>query len=274
MSYDLIETSVDDARPIELFEIAYTGNRWRYTSADRDITYLGNVYRAVACSRSDLEPTSDSTKASLNLTFPRDVELSDVFRIQPPSEVVSVTLFGEHFEDNDFIVFWKGRIINAEWKGSVVEFVSESIFSSMRRPGLRRRYQLQCPYALYGAKCGVNRDSWKEEHLLTHMSGLSLQFNSTIGKPAGYYAGGYLTWENSFNQNIEKRMIRSFDTITGTVVLSAAPIGLSQGQLLTMYPGCNHTLDGGGCARFNNTDNFGGTPFIPMKNPFGGTSIF
>jgi hypothetical protein len=44
--------------------------------------------------------------------------------------------------------------------------------------------------------------------------------------------------------------------------------------VVTLYPGCDHTLGAAGCAKFANTDNFGGTPFIPNKNPFGGTAIY
>lgn len=272
MSYELIETSVDSARPIELYEFSYSGNHWRYTSADRNITYLANTYKAIPCSRGDLEPTSDAGKSSLIISLSRDAEIGEIFRVQPPSEVVSVTLLGEHFLDNDFLAFWKGRVINAEWKGSVLELVTENVFSSMRRPGLRRRYQEQCPYALYGSKCAVNRDLWKENHVLISMSGLQLQFNSIVGKPDNYFAGGYLTWVNELNQNVEKRMIRSSSGTT--VTISAIPLGLSQAQVATLYPGCDHTLGAGGCARFSNTDNFGGTPYIPRKNPFGGTPIF
>jgi uncharacterized phage protein (TIGR02218 family) len=274
MSYELIETSTDDGQPVELFEIAYSGQYWRYTSAATVQTRLTSDYTPIPCGRTDLEPTSDPSKSDMTFTFPRSVEVGEIFRIQPPSEVVTMTVYGKHVGDPQFIVIWKGRIITADWEGPYIKLIGESVFSSLRRPGLRRRFQYQCPYALYSQQCGVNRDAWKESRPLSSISGLNLQVMSTIGKPDNFYAGGYVTWINNINDNIEKRMIRSSNGTTGVLTLSNIPLALSSGQLLTLYPGCDHTLGGAGCSKFSNTANFGGQPFIPKKNPFGGASIY
>jgi len=273
MSYDLIETSRDSGRPIELYEVGYAGNTWRYTSSDRDIVYLASTFKAVPCGRGDIQPTAETDKCSLDFTFPRDAEIGEVFRVQPPSEVVTMTLFGQQYGDDEFVTLWKGRIINAEWSGPYVKLTGESVFSSLRRAGLRRRYQLQCPHALFSAPCGVNRDAWKEVHANQSVSGLTLQVNGAAGKPTNYFSGGYVTWVNETNGNTEKRMIRTSSS-TGEIVLSSSPLGLSGGQLVTLYPGCDHTLGVAGCPKFSNVANFGGMPFIPTKNPFGGTAIF
>jgi hypothetical protein len=43
-------------------------------------------------------------------------------------------------------------------------------------------------------------------------------------------------------------------------------------QTVNLYPGCNKSMDH--CInRFDNILNYGGFPWIPGKNPFGGTSI-
>lgn len=274
MSYAEKETSVDDGRPIELFKVSYSGNNWYYTSADRDIAYLGSTYKPVPCGRSELQPTSDPSKSDMTFTFPRDVEVGEVFRIQPPSEVVSMTVFARHISDSEFVTVWKGRIVDCQWEAQYVKLIGESVFSSLRRPGLRRRYQYQCPHALYGTKCRVDREIWKEIHALTGVSGILIQVNGAVGKPDNYYAGGYVTWENNLNQNIEKRMVRSSIGATGILELASIPIALAGGDMVTLYPGCDHTLGPGGCGRFDNEENFGGTPFIPNKNPFGGTAIY
>ena len=274
MSYDLIETSRDDGRPIELIQIAYTGNFWYYTSADREVVHDGRTYKPVAWGRGELEPSPDASKASLPLTFPRDVEFAEVFRIQPPSEVVTVTLLARHYLNDGYAVFWKGRIINADWQGPVVQFTSESVFSSLKRPGLRRRYSTNCPYALYGADCKVSRDAWRETGIVSGLNGLTLFAVPAAGKTNNYYAGGYVTWENNTAGNVEKRMIRSSLGANGALTLASLPVGLSPGQQVNLYPGCDHTLGSAGCAKFNNILNFGGTPYIPQKNPFGSAPLY
>ena len=45
------------------------------------------------------------------------------------------------------------------------------------------------------------------------------------------------------------------------------------GDTIYLYPGCDRTL--ATCtAKFGNSANFGGFPFIPTKNPFGGSPIY
>jgi len=50
-------------------------------------------------------------------------------------------------------------------------------------------------------------------------------------------------------------------------------VGLKSGMEIRAYAGCNRTIQE--CSsKFNNTLNYGGMPFIPTKNPFGGDPIF
>ncbi|MEW6169845.1 MAG: phage BR0599 family protein [Pseudomonadota bacterium] len=58
-----------------------------------------------------------------------------------------------------------------------------------------------------------------------------------------------------------------------SITLAAVPPGLSVGATVVLYPGCDHTLST--CeSKFGNSANFGGFPFIPTKNPFGGSPIY
>jgi hypothetical protein len=274
MSYPLIEVSQDNGRPVELYQIAYTNNVWRYTSAPYTIQYLGDTYVPFPIMRSDIEPSAEINKAQINITLSVATTLADVFRVSPPSELVSVTIFAEHYEDNGFITVWKGHIRNAEWGGNAdLILTSDNIFSSLQRVGIRRRCQLQCPFVLYGELCGVDREGWDEETTVTSISGVSLIVPIAIGKINSWYAGGYVTWVHSVRGNVEKRMVRASVGSTGLLTLSSLPVGLPVGHAITLYAGCSHTLDGAnGCIlKFNNHPRYGGTPFMPTKKPFGST---
>jgi hypothetical protein len=55
--------------------------------------------------------------------------------------------------------------------------------------------------------------------------------------------------------------------------VAALPQGLAAGTTVTLFPGCDHTL--ATCSgKFSNTANYGGFPFMPTKNPFGGDPIY
>ena len=51
------------------------------------------------------------------------------------------------------------------------------------------------------------------------------------------------------------------------------PALLAVGRVLATYPGCDGTWNT--CInKFNNWKNYGGQPWIPIKNPMGGESIY
>lgn len=276
MTFSAQELGVDTGRPVELYQFNYTGNFWYYTSADTSITLNGNVYKPLAMARGEIPSTVNTDQAGITITLPRDASFVDIFRVSPPSEPVIFTIYGQHYLDSDYAVLAKGRVINCEWVGSSeVNLVCESIFSSLQRNGLRRRVTAQCVFQLYGEDCGILASTWKVETTLTSLSGLTMSVNSESGKPVSWYAGGKVTWINAVSGNTERRMIRS-STALGVMVLSSIPIGLAGGQSITLFPGCSHTLDdANGCVlKFNNAPRYGGTPYMPTKKPFSGSSLF
>ena len=278
MSFPTIETSVDDARPVFLYRFTYTLNAWRYTNSDKSINFDNSVFVTAPVKHSAITGASDSTKASLTITLEGSSPIGEIFEIYPPSEPVIVTVFCQQYQDDvtSYAVLWKGRITGAKWVGGeTLELTCESVYTSLQRPGLRRMYQLQCPFMLYGDQCGVTRDSYKEVMKVIGITSTVVTAAAAAGKPVNWYAGGYMTWFNNVNGNIEKRMIRGSDS-TGAMTLSAIPVGLTGNQEINVFPGCDHTINGAnGCAvKFANNLRFGGTPWSPTQNPFSGSIIY
>lgn len=274
MTYQIIETSRDDGQPIELYKVSYGVTNYYYTSGDTPITYLSNNYTPTPIKRSQINPGSDINKATLTITLAANSPLGEIFRISPPSEPVVITVFAEHYLDNSFQVIWKGRILQCEWSGdSTIKLTTDNVFTSLNRPGLRLRDQVQCPLALYGIACGVNKEVYRQNTTLSGLSGLTLTVTSEIGRIDNWYAGGFVTWQNSVNANTERRAIRFSTGSTGQMTLSSLPVGLSVGQAISLFPGCSHILeDANGCApKFNNFTRYGGVPYMPQKNPFRST---
>lgn len=268
------ETSLDSARPIELFEVSYSGNFWYYTSADRDVIFQGRTYVATVCSRGEINQSVSDSASGLTLSFPHDIPFVDVFRVQPPSEVVSLTaLVQNYLIPAEFVVLWKGRILNVNWKSPWAELVTESVVASMNRAGLRRRQTPNCQYPLYSARCGVLRDNYREDTTLFSVDAYTVIAQASIGKVDNYYAGGMVTWAHRTNGNQEKRMIVSSVGSTGELTLASLTVGLQGAQAVTLFPGCDHTIST--CdSKFNNKDNCGAMAYIPKKNPFGGTTLY
>ncbi len=269
MSYSGRETSTHAGAPIELYEFRRSATYWRYTSAADDQTYLMNTFRAIPIARSSIERTHEIGRASLKVTMPRDIDVAQDFLAAPPSEVTTLTVYRRHRDDADTVVIWMGRVLNAEWRGSEVEFNCEPVYTSLQRTGLRRMYQRACQHTLYGPQCQVNESS----HLLTatvlSVSGFTLQVPAAASYPDGHFAGGFAMWHDA--SGARRRMITA--STGATITLAQSPTGLAAGMTVALYPGCDHTL--ATCdAKFNNAANYGGFPYMPQLNPFGGTTLF
>lgn len=270
MTFDAREISADAGRPIELFEFARDYQTWRYTSADREVTADSITYLPRAISRSAIDVSAEKARAGITITAPRDLEVADLYRVVPPSMAITLAVRQVHEGDGEVVTLWTGRISTVEFLGPAAQITCEPSFTALRRIGLRRMYQRQCPHVLYGSACGVNRTSYRADGLVESISGATVNVAAAALQVAGFYAGGYIEWEIA-SGIFERRFIT--DHSGAALTLSSSPFGLAGGTAVRLYPGCDHLL--ATCnAKFNNAANYGGFPFIPLKNPFGGEPIF
>lgn len=270
MTYSTAESSYQGGAPVELYTFACGASRYYYTSADEDQLVDLVTYRAAPIVRGDIEQTSEVAKLSLRLTVARDFPVADLYRVSPPSEVVTLSLSRLHRGDGDKAVVWMGRVLNAEWAGHQATLVCESVYTSIKRTGLRRQYQRSCPHVLYSVPCGVAAASYREDVPVYAVSGTTIECLAFAAKPAGYYSGGFIEYQTPAGLT-ERRAIRDH---TGQAITVTHQIpGLAPGATITAYPGCDHTT--ATCqVKFANILNYGGAPYIPQKNPFGGSSLY
>jgi len=270
MTYAAIETSVQSGRPVELYEFLNGTEYFRYTSADGDVAYGGNTYIAVPIARGAVEATSETARLALAITCARHLGVLDLFSLLPPATIVAVTVKRLHAGDGEAITLWMGRVLNVTFNNVSAEIHCESVYTSVKRVGLRRLYQKGCPHVVYGPGCGLSRATFKTTTTVSSISGTALTLAGVGAFADGYFAGGYLEWESASGY-FERRAIRSQ---VGAVVTIGFPLpGIAAAATVGLYPGCDHTLTT--CiGKFNNRLNYGGMPHFPSKNPFDGTIIY
>lgn len=275
-TYTDYEKSAEDGLPVELYDIAYSGKTWHYTTNVENVTYEGNEYTAVAIKRGETEDDSDATKSDMGIHIGRDSDIGTLFKVTPPSEPITITIrqyhafLGYQLPNQQTITVWKGRVTNVSWQGDEMILTAESVFSSLLRVGVTRKYSHQCTHALYGAACKVDRQNYALETTASAIVGTVLSV--AHGQANNWYAGGYVKYRNEDTGAIEYRQITA--STNSTITLNAIPLGLAAGRtLITLYAGCDKTH--ATCtAKFNNVENYGGQPFIPIQNPFGGSTIY
>lgn len=273
MSYSEIEQSVQDGQPVELYEFAYQNQYFRYCSGDTSVVHSGNTYLPVPLMRGSIENSNDPNELSVEVKVPADSGIALIFHTQPPSSVVTLTVYRKHISDPDgqYIVAWLGRTLNCSISGNVATLHNEPALSSLKRSALRRRYQLNCPYSLYHSGCKLVADLFRTTVTNFTVVGNVVFCQDMQLQPDNWFAGGFISYENKLSGVIEQMSIRS--SSAGNLYLILTPTGLAEADLLHVYPGCDHTVLT--CKnKFSNLHNFGGFPFIPVISPFGGTQIF
>lgn len=268
MTYAAVETAAQSGRPVELYEFLSGSTYYRYTSSDGDVTYGGNTYTAAPIARGTVEHTSETARLALNVTCDRSLSVLNLFATLPPDDIVYVTLRRLHSGDGEAIIMWIGRALNVTWNNDSAQIHCESVYTSLKRTGLRRLYQKACPHVIYGAGCNVDRDDFVATYAVATVAGTTLTLSS-MAAADHYFSGGYLEWTDA--GTTYRRAIRT--QVGASVVISFPLTGLSSGDVIDMYPGCDHTL--ATCtSKFGNHLNYGGMPYFPDKNPFAGVAVY
>ena len=271
MTFEARERSTQDGAPIEIFTFARDEQRWRYTSADRDVTLAPNVFLSRPLRRTEIESTNEKARLGIKISAPRTLEVVDLYRVAPPSQAVTCIVQQYHEGDGELVTIWTGRVLGVEFAGAAAaEIALEPIFTSIRRIGLRRLYQRQCPHVLYGAACKVNRATFRVDGTVSTIVGQVVSVAAASGQPAGWFAGGYIEFATADGAT-ERRFVLEHTGVALT--LASTAFGLSVGGAVSLFPGCDHSITT--CtSKFSNAANYGGFPYFPLKNPFGGDPIF
>lgn len=244
---------------------------WNLTNHVRDYQEGATTYISSTISISKISQSDEIAKSDLTITVPRDSAIAERFRIIPPAEPMTIVVKRAQFGTAGFIIVWQGRVVSVSWSGAEAVITCEPIYSTIRRPGFSRYYSNVCGHSLYGPKCRVIAELYKETAMVTSVSGINLVVIKAAEKPNGYYNGGYIEYLTD-EGILEQRLIMTH--VTSALSLSAAPSRLEGGKEIDFFPGCNHTINV--CqSKFSNQENYGGFPYIPTTGtPFAGKTIF
>ena len=268
MSYISIDQSVESGMPVELYQFNQSTKSWYFTNVATDIVYNVITYLATNISRGATSQSREVDKGTLSITVPRDHELGSEFIGRTVDVNTTITILRGHLTDSsvEYLPVWKGRVVASKVSGSVLELICESVFTSLRRTGLRARFQKNCRHALYSQACSVGQGNFKTNGVVTGTSGLVLSLGGIDLLPAGYLAGGMI-------KTLDGTLRFILDHTGNAIELNKGFAGGIQiGDTVEVFPGCDHLMST--CIdRFNNLPNFGGFPYIPLKNPFSGTSL-
>lgn len=272
MTYDAIERSDEQAQPVELYTFTRGALAWRFTSANLPQIIGADTFATVkgGIRRDGIAQGTELNRQTLRLVVPRDFPIVELYRAGVPTDAIMLRIQQFHAGDGEVVGIWGGRVVNAARLGATAELACEPVYTSVRQVGLRRKYQRQCPHVLYGPSCRKSASAYKTVATVASVGTVTVTAPAFGAQPNGYWEGGWV--EREVAPGIFDRWFIVGHT-GNTITLMTQPLGLEAGMEVNVYPGCDHSL--ATCvAKFSNSDNYGGTPDIPLKNPFGSDPVY
>jgi uncharacterized phage protein (TIGR02218 family) len=273
VSFNEYEISTQASRPVELYVFTYEGEIFRFTSYGEDIEFDGNTYTSVRLERSDIEETGDIAQSDLNLTTEQSFDMADFFNPYPPSGVLQLGVYRYQADDpsEEVATLWLGRVLNVTWPQNSAILHCESVFTGLKRNGLRRPYGRNCPHVLYGAECNSAQIAHQHDVTVDTTDGTSIISVEFASFADGWFGGGKIEWTDDLTNRVHRRGIRSH---AGTTVIVSHPItDMPNGATITIFDGCDRTPTA--CETIHaNMVNYGGFLGMQKHNPFGTSSVF
>lgn len=270
MTIDSINASVQEGSPIHLFEFLMDGQYYRYTNHPDDVEALTYTWTAAKITFGQVTVTEDINKNSLDVVFPRNHSFAISASSEQQDDIITLTVYRGYQNDGEWIAFWKGRVSGNQMKGDKITLLCEPVFTSMKRPGIRRKFTKHCPHVLYGRGCNLDPSDSASDALYVEATvdaisadGKTLTIEETSETTDNYYRGGMVM--------VASGVFRFVRSNVGTLVtLSKSYDALSVSDTVRLYPGCDRTTTT--CLnRFNNLNNYGGFPYTPNNHPMDGS---
>lgn len=268
--------TVQDGEPVYLFEFFQDRQVYRYTTAATMIADSAGAWTPAAITASAVQQSGELAKNGIKVTLPRNFDLAQQFLGRVPEAATTLTVSrgpaGQPY--SEYAVQWKGRVASASASHDEVVLDCEDVFTSMRRPGLRARYQKGCRHALYSPPCGVSRAQYAVDATINSVRGfavaITIRPDSHIDSNSSVFADDYFTGGILELADGAARHVLTHTALTAgasLTLLSPFSARVTAGAAATVYPGCQHNTQD--CRhKFNNLNNYGGFPYIPGKNPF------
>ena len=265
MTFDAREASLADARPAELYRWTHAAEVIAATSADQELVHAGETYTPTPLERAAIVQGDEMQRADLAVTVPAAHPVAQLFAGGPPVDRVRLVVYRRHLGDGETVAIWRGRVLSCEWRGIEAVLTHEPDWTAIRRPGLRRTYGHTCSHVLGDPHtCRVDLSAYATAGTVSAASGVSVTVPAAASQADGWWRGGYLLRSVPTTGRQYRAMITDH---SGEALTLHLPLGLAAGDAVSLYPGCDRSLDT--CAgKFRNAANFGGFPWTPTQSPY------
>lgn len=267
MTFNQYEDSVEDSRPIEFFEIALGGTTFNLTSAVDEITIGPTTYTPVFIDRTELLHTSEQNENGVTMRMAADHPFPQNFITSSPGSRATVNIKRlqrlDIGGDNELVLFFKGVVKNVRFikQGRIASISIDPLLKGLIQQLPRYSFQNLCNHYLYDDRCKVVEGLFTVVGVVSVVNELVITVPGLSAKPDGTYTAGFIKLQaaNDF------RLIT--DHVGNDITILIGFPGDVTGVAVDVTEGCDHSLPT--CkTKFDNVINYGGHPFVPLKDPF------
>jgi uncharacterized phage protein (TIGR02218 family) len=267
-SFDTLEKSVQDSRPIEVYTIQLGGQAFRYTSAEDVITVGLNEYEPISIQRSAIGQGVEERRRIVTITLPADNVFARKYINVVPGQKATVDVVRLQRDEsptfNTQVLIFRGQVLSVRFPddGLVAEIATRTIEASASQSIPRFTAMASCNHVLFGPGCNVDPATFSNTGTVTVVSGNQITVPGLNVRPDQYFRGGTCTPTSE----TDPRLV--IDHV-GNVLTLLLPFSSSiLGGTVEVRAGCDHKFDGDCATKFDNVIEFGGRPYVPTKNPF------
>jgi hypothetical protein len=270
MSFEIFDASESAAKPVELYEFTAGSQVWRHASGNLTINFLSNDFSPLAIQREGEEIRSDASDQQMTVELPETHPLPHIFEIGDPEVFVGVRIWRaqrDSLDDFELVGSWHVRSAHYDGEDKIYKLTCDVYGGRLRQRCCSQLHGSRCQAAVYLFPCPTNKVDYAEVGVLTAVSGTQITADAWIGFDASYFPAGRVEVGGS------ARTITAYDATLGRLTLRSPILGLSVGQSVTAYPGCDGAPETCRTKFGAATDDgaaFVGFPHVPRKDIYSG----
>lgn len=277
------------------------GSNVRATSSSEPETFGGRTYAPIPMKISAITSSDQADDVKVDITVPvLGNEVAALFFPRQTEQTVYVRIHIASYDDVEIgeiggaMIAFYGRVSEIKRKGDDLVLTCVPRISDLERPGLRRRFSLECPHQLFGKRCRASKAFATTSCSIQKGSANRFLINANTLLPGTLFSSQRrdlrpLRYEDFIGTEMTVfgkrfRVYPSAATITpASIALLNCSVGYDGPELEEMVDAnkdaanriygeitmnCGRSLDF--CHLIHeNTPNFGGCPWIPQDNPVG-----
>lgn len=261
MTFETEDLKAYSSYPFQLFNFSSGGDDYYFTTADQEITYVGNVYLTSSPMKSaQISEDPEDSRGKLTFEVDNDHPVVLLFRVVVP-RTVSLRIFAGHVGSSDYLSIWQGVVTNVIWKDDGKATIEcESTLMVMKRMGLHYDFGPLCGHTVYRGGCGLDINANSVFTTIDNLSGRVVTASPVASAPTSdHYVGGVLIFNNRDYRLIEAQS-------GSTVTINRQIAGLQIGDSIQIAAGCDRSSVR--CKVLGNFPRFLGWETVPEKDLF------